>query len=201
MDKCLLLVPISKETRSYFEEYVLTHLNRRALAGSIHRQRIFTCSTCETPFSDLQIMRRIELGFSSIMCSVCETEVPLLDDDDRLLIRAKESVIPMMNRIADSQRDLTTAAFILQSKIEINDFDVFLCYSKEDRREVKKIGEQLKEKGVLPWLDEWELRPGLPSGKNGTKKCHHPITAPATYHSASASFLNARHRWQPVCDR
>ena len=27
---------------------------------------------------------------------------------------------------------------------------------------MKKIGEQLKERGILPWLDEWELRPGLP---------------------------------------
>jgi hypothetical protein len=27
---------------------------------------------------------------------------------------------------------------------------------------VKQIGELLKERGILPWLDEWELRPGLP---------------------------------------
>src|SRR5262245_61172869 len=27
---------------------------------------------------------------------------------------------------------------------------------------LKAIGERLKEHGVLPWLDEWELRPGLP---------------------------------------
>ena len=26
----------------------------------------------------------------------------------------------------------------------------------------KQIGEQLKLHGILPWLDEWELRPGLP---------------------------------------
>ena len=27
---------------------------------------------------------------------------------------------------------------------------------------VKEIGEQLMERGILPWLDEWELQPGLP---------------------------------------
>jgi len=43
-----------------------------------------------------------------------------------------------------------------------NDFDVFLCHNSEDKTEVKKIGEQLKERGILPWLDEWELRPGMP---------------------------------------
>ena len=27
---------------------------------------------------------------------------------------------------------------------------------------VKEIGEQLIAQGIWPWLDEWELRPGLP---------------------------------------
>jgi small GTP-binding protein len=41
-------------------------------------------------------------------------------------------------------------------------FDVFLCHSSADKEVVKQIGGELKERGLLPWLDEWELRPGLP---------------------------------------
>jgi hypothetical protein len=41
-------------------------------------------------------------------------------------------------------------------------FDVFLCHNTGDKPVVKKIGEELKERGLRPWLDEWELRPGLP---------------------------------------
>ena len=41
-------------------------------------------------------------------------------------------------------------------------FDVFLCHNGQDKPAVKQIGEQLKHHGILPWLDEWELRPGLP---------------------------------------
>ncbi len=41
-------------------------------------------------------------------------------------------------------------------------FDVFLCHNSEDKPEVKKIGYQLKHHRLRPWLDEWELRPGLP---------------------------------------
>ncbi len=41
--------------------------------------------------------------------------------------------------------------------------DVFLCHNSFDKPEVKKIGEALKLRGIRPWLDEWELRPGLPS--------------------------------------
>ncbi|HYB00655.1 MAG TPA: toll/interleukin-1 receptor domain-containing protein, partial [Ktedonobacteraceae bacterium] len=45
---------------------------------------------------------------------------------------------------------------------ETNDFDVFLCHNNKDKSEVKKIGERLRESGIYPWLDEWELQPGIP---------------------------------------
>ena len=43
-----------------------------------------------------------------------------------------------------------------------NQFDVFLCHNSKDKPEVKQIGEQLKQQGLQPWLDEWEFRPGFP---------------------------------------
>ena len=42
------------------------------------------------------------------------------------------------------------------------EFDVFLCHNSKDKPEVKRIAEPLKAQGIVPWLDEWELRPGLP---------------------------------------
>jgi hypothetical protein len=50
----------------------------------------------------------------------------------------------------------------LQGKIVKKDFDVFLCHNSDDKPAIKLIGDQLKDFGILPWLDEWELRPGLP---------------------------------------
>lgn len=41
-------------------------------------------------------------------------------------------------------------------------FDVFLCHNSGDKPAVKRIGQQLKESGLLPWLDVWELPPGQP---------------------------------------
>ena len=41
-------------------------------------------------------------------------------------------------------------------------FDVFLCHHTADKPEVKEIAERLKERGLRPWLDEWELVPGRP---------------------------------------
>jgi hypothetical protein len=41
------------------------------------------------------------------------------------------------------------------------DFDVFLCHNSADKPEVIKIAEQLRDRGIQPWIDVWELRPGL----------------------------------------
>ena len=68
------------------------------------------------------------------------------------------SVVQEMDRSADAQRDLSTAASKLQGKIGTGDYNVFLCHHGIDKSDVKKVGEQLKEQGILPWLDEWELR-------------------------------------------
>jgi hypothetical protein len=40
------------------------------------------------------------------------------------------------------------------------DYDVFLCHNSRDKEHVIAIGERLKDRGVLPWLDIWEIRPG-----------------------------------------
>lgn len=49
-----------------------------------------------------------------------------------------------------------------RNKVKNGSYDVFLCYNSNDEVAVKKIGERLKRLGILPWLDVWELRPGLP---------------------------------------
>ena len=55
----------------------------------------------------------------------------------------------------------TAARTLLLKKRDKDEFDVFLCHHSEDKPAVKIIGEQLKSQGVLPWLDDWELRAGV----------------------------------------
>jgi hypothetical protein len=150
----------SEETRFQFEEFVHTHLRRRALPESVGRRRVFVCPACETPVSDVAARRRRERGFDWIACNVCEppTRISILDREERL--PARPSRVPDMDRAADARRERETAASILQGKIATGDFDVFLCYNSADKPEVMRIGERLKERGILPWLDVWELRPG-----------------------------------------
>lgn len=155
----------SEETRFEFEVYVAAHLQGRALSDTITRRRIFVCASCGTPVSDVQSRRRRERGFTEITCPVCDAEISLLDREERLAsgdaARSSE-VVARMDREADEGRNRETAAMILRGKIESGDYDVFLCHNNKDKMAVKAVGERLKEQGILPWLDEWELRPGQP---------------------------------------
>lgn len=59
---------------------------------------------------------------------------------------------------------------LLNKTTEESKFDVFLCHNSLDKDEVKKIGLGLRELGILPWLDEWNLRPGFPWQKELEKQ-------------------------------
>ncbi|MHC4474307.1 MAG: leucine-rich repeat domain-containing protein [Planctomycetota bacterium] len=61
-----------------------------------------------------------------------------------------------------SQRREAKVLPIGQGRVDMEGFDVFLCHNNEDKAAVKKIAKELKGRGIRVWLDEWELRPGLP---------------------------------------
>jgi len=152
---------VNEQTRFHFEEYVQTHLQRKALSESIRRRRIFACLECTAVVTEQVVQLRLARGFDWLTCSVCGTVVPLLDREQRLK-EHHASLVQVMDHAANRQRDRETLKSILQGKKASGNFDVFLCHHNEDKAIVKQIREQLKERGILPWLDEWELRPGLP---------------------------------------
>ena len=151
----------SEETRFHFEEYVYAHLQRRALRESIQRRRVFTCDGCGFLVSDQLVQFLAKRGYNGFQCPVCKTRVLLIDREERLKV-VTPSRVPEMDQAADVQRARETANATIQGKQKTDDFDVFLCYNRANREAVISIGERLKEEGLLPWLDERELRPGLP---------------------------------------
>ena len=56
---------------------------------------------------------------------------------------------------SDARRDI-------DRKRAAGSFDVFLCHNVGDKPAAMEIGRRLMARGVLPWLDQWELRPGMP---------------------------------------
>ncbi|SLM45458.1 conserved hypothetical protein [Nitrospira sp. ND1] len=152
----------TRETRLQFEEYVETHLSRKALPGSVERRRIVSCTTpeCGQVFTDEQIMRRKERGSHTINCPVCDAVISLSDSPEA----APEypSVTCEIDAAAELQREREMGRTRVQAKEASGNFDVFLCHNSSDKPVVNAIASQLKEKGILPWLDEERLRPGLP---------------------------------------
>ena len=55
-----------------------------------------------------------------------------------------------------------TASSVLEEKIAAGDYDVFLCYDSRDSRAVEDVAQRLKARGLRPWFDKWEIRPGMP---------------------------------------
>lgn len=41
-------------------------------------------------------------------------------------------------------------------------FDVLFCYNSDDRRAVLEIAHRLRMRGIVPWIDIYEIRPGTP---------------------------------------
>jgi hypothetical protein len=41
-----------------------------------------------------------------------------------------------------------------------NAFDVFVSYNREDKSEVLGIAEDLERRGIIAWVDEWDISPG-----------------------------------------
>ena len=145
--------------KAQFEHFIHAHLEKKALPGTFHRQQIFICSNCGTPISEIVTQRVKEHGKTEINCQVCDTPISLVEREERLSPAAEAAVVKM-ERQADTGRDRAAAVSVIEGKRATNDYDVFLCHNSRDKKIVKQIGEQLIERGILPWLDEWEIRAG-----------------------------------------
>jgi class 3 adenylate cyclase/WD40 repeat protein/GTPase SAR1 family protein len=66
--------------KQQFEDYITTHLVRRALPSTVKKRRVVICPSpgCNTPVSEVSVDRRKERGFDWIACNVCDTRIPLI---------------------------------------------------------------------------------------------------------------------------
>jgi hypothetical protein len=150
---------VGDAVRIQFETYVAEHLQFRALAGTVTLRRVRSCGACGYVLPDDLVQRRLQLDLPTIRCPACEQSlISLLGEETPA---PPSAAVAQMNRSANDRRDQNVAATRLMGKIETSDYDVFLCYSSKDRQHVVAIAERLKERGILPWLDIWEIRPGV----------------------------------------
>lgn len=145
----------SRDVRGQFETYVHEHLRRRAIPETVTRSAVRSCQACGFVLSQELVRRRRELGKKTDHCPVCDTALA-----SEVTTAPADAAVAEMNRNADKRRDRNTDALRLRGKVETSDYDVFLSYNSRDREQVTAIAERLKERGILPWLDVWEIPPG-----------------------------------------
>jgi len=98
------------------------------------------------------MVERYLLGHLPESASARLEEHVLICEGCQVLVATTETYICAMRQAMRSFRE---AAAIRPR------FDVFLCHNTHSKPAVKRIGRQLKRRGIMPWLDEWELRPGV----------------------------------------
>jgi nucleotide-binding universal stress UspA family protein len=146
--------------RMQFERFVHVHLDRRATAGTVTRERQYSCPEDGTAFTAEQVGQVRQRGRDRILCPVCEKRVSLRDDYGP--VPDTDHATAAMDASADAGREIEAASTVLRGKEEAAEFDVYLCHNWEDKPAVRVLAQQLRERGLRPWLDERELRPGFP---------------------------------------
>jgi hypothetical protein len=150
---------VPDDTRKQFERFVHAHLERLATPGTITRERQYSCPDCSLAFTPEMIRQVNRHGRLSILCPVCEERVPLLDDYQA---HGTDRATAQMDAFADAGREIAANSAVLRGKEEVEEYDVFLSYNWRDKDAVRAIAEQLRNRGLRPWMDERQLRPGLP---------------------------------------
>lgn len=153
-------------TKRQFERFVETHLERRSVPESVRKQHLAVCRTCDVEVPPTHVEMLISRGRDFYDCP-CGGRVtlprhqPVTRNDNDFMDKYRKAMTDMEQE-ADRGRELGAAKSRIAGKRQTRDFDVFLCHNGNDKDDVKKIAQSLIDEGYLPWLDQWELPPGIP---------------------------------------
>jgi GTPase SAR1 family protein/nucleotide-binding universal stress UspA family protein len=148
--------------RRQFERFVHEHLDDQAVPGTVTRERRYSCPRDGIAFTPEQVRGAIANGKDSILCPACGGRVSLRDDYETDPPTEAAAATRAMHASADAGREIAAASAVVRGKEEVAEFDVFLCHNWNDKPAVREIARQLRERGLRPWLDERQLRPGEP---------------------------------------
>jgi GTPase SAR1 family protein len=156
---------VPDDIRKQFEHFVHTHLERWATPGTITRERQYSCPDCTVAFTSDMIRQVNRRGRLSILCPICEKRVPLRDD---YKADGADQSTAQMDASADAGREIEVATTVLRGKTavlrgqeNVAEYDVFISYHWPDRDAVRSLAERLRSRGLRPWMDERQLRPGV----------------------------------------
>jgi hypothetical protein len=152
----------SLESDVLFSRFVHEHLQRRAIAGSVERERLFRCGHCDEAVRDAKAVRaRLSAGKLDIVCQYCDASVPIADELERRFgDGAVAGKVRDLEREERKRRRSEVGVTAARAKNDAEEYDVFLAYNSKDRALVEMIARGLRDRGINPWFDGWCLPPG-----------------------------------------
>lgn len=102
-------------------------------------------------------IRVIEKSAGSVIISL-EVE---FEDAIKLLEAYNDGALPLQNVLSVSIKSERRTDELSPAEAK-KAFDVFLCHNSSDKPAVRELADQLRERGLSVWLDEEQLRPGMP---------------------------------------
>lgn len=93
---------------------------------------------------------------AAYLCSSCTNTF----DRDSTKLTDIEQLLDLVSTASRSHYDVLDMASQTLNQDE-QQFDVFLCHNNEDKPMIRKINSSLKKAGVVTWLDEERLEPGV----------------------------------------
>ncbi|MGW0081874.1 TIR domain-containing protein [Streptomyces sp. NPDC003393] len=149
---------VSPEQKLSFLRYVDFQLRKLALSGSVVRERIYTCYSCNYQLPPEVVERRQEMGHETLICPVCG--VTMMMDSllrDSAIKDGKTSRL-VRQAVQEQARQQRLTSYSLRK--EIDQYHVFMCYNSVDRGIVQALNQNLRSQGVITWIDEAEVAAG-----------------------------------------
>jgi TIR domain-containing protein len=138
------------------------YLEAKSTPGSVTKRHAYHCTNtkCGEQFDDRVVKANLAARRKDLLCPFCRHKTRLVN----LLIApttAAESVAAQIDTDAKAGRQRMTAAFVIKAKEAQGKFDIFLSHNSKDKAAVEKIAKRLLAVGIRPWLDKWNLVPGV----------------------------------------
>ena len=144
--------------RTLFENLAERQLARSSVDGAVTQGTRVVCRECGTAVAEEQVRRRRDRGFTWILCNVCGIRMDLVRPQRR---RSPKPLEELEKNLLDWRAEAAAEA-ALNVKRQQDVFDVFISYAHADRDGAIEIARRLRENGIRPWLDVWEVPPGKP---------------------------------------
>ncbi len=106
--------------------------------------------------------RAVNFGMrAAFICADCLGTTTLRDEQQGRVVEDVRALLNLISMASRSGKELLLFAADYSS-LAAKNFDVFLCHNSADKPAVRRINAMLKAAGINPWLDEEQLKPGLP---------------------------------------